>query len=114
MNASALAETMLRWERQRRLLDELEEVIREAVLEIGKTQTVGNVRASFSGGRKAYDYQAGAMMVLDQTDAEAQRVINRYTAPVVDWRAVCQDIGLDSDAIPYQQGNPSVSIKLLE
>ena len=55
MNKSDLAQTMLKWEQVQREADAL-----AAELGIGKTQTVGNVRASYSGGRKSYDYQAAA------------------------------------------------------
>ena len=54
---SALAADMLKWERMRCELDDLEQSIKDAVMQLGKTQTVGNVRASYSGGRKSYDYE---------------------------------------------------------
>jgi hypothetical protein len=54
MNASELAQAMLLWEQKRRELDMLEAEIKAAVLAIGKTQTVGSVRASYSAGRKSY------------------------------------------------------------
>lgn len=46
MDASELAAKMLQWEEVKRSLDALTEEIQAAVLAIGKTQTVGNVRAS--------------------------------------------------------------------
>ena len=52
MDASELAAKMLQWEEVKRSLDALTEEIQAAVLAIGKTQTVGNVRASFAAGRK--------------------------------------------------------------
>ena len=55
MNASELAIAMLNWEQKKNELDALELVIKAAVLEMGNTQTVGNVRATYSGGRKSYD-----------------------------------------------------------
>jgi len=117
MNASALAEMMLRWEKQRRLLDELEEAITEGVMELGKTQTVGNVRASYSAGRKSYDYQAGALSVIVLDTPGSQNLIGRFTSPSVDWRGVCAELERDGefgpDGIPFRQSGPSVSIKLL-
>jgi len=109
MDASALAMDMLKWERKRRELDELEQAIKDAVLQLKQTQTVGNVRASFSKGRKTYDYQAAAdghPMVSDAT-------IALFTTPKVDWRGICKHAGID-DGIPVKsESPPSVSLKLL-
>ena len=55
MNASELANKMLAWECLKMDLDRLGADIEKAVLEIGKTQTVGNVCAPYSAGRKKYD-----------------------------------------------------------
>ena len=106
-NLSALAADMLKWERLRRELDELEWAIKDTVLQLGKTQTVGNVRATFSKGRKSYYYQAAAEghpMVSDTT-------LSLFTKPIIDWRGVCNHVGIDD--IPFSEGEPSVSLKIL-
>jgi hypothetical protein len=107
MNASELAQKMLEWEQIKRQLDTIGNEIEAAVLEIGKTQTVGNVRATFSNGRKTYDYQAAAdghPMVSDATKS-------LFSKTVIDWQAICQHVGIKK--VPFTQGEPSVSIKLL-
>ena len=58
MNATELATKMLEWETTQRSADMLRAEIEAAVLVVGKTQTVGNVRATFSAGRRTFDYRA--------------------------------------------------------
>ena len=106
MDMSYLAKKMLEWEQARRMCDELEAAIRDSVLQLGKTQTVGNVKATYSKGRKRYDYfQAGGAaspgIVLECTTTPA---------PKTDWRAVCKAAGITE--IPFTQSDPSVSVKL--
>lgn len=110
MNASELAKLMLLWEVKRRELDDIETAVKQAVLEIGKSQTVGNVRAIFSKGRKTYDYEGAAKSQPDQELLE--EIIGLFTAPEVDWKRVCNAVGIED--IPFAQGEPSVSIKLVE
>ena len=56
MNASELALMLLAWEQKKQELDLMEAEIETAVLEIGETQTVGNVRASYRKGRRVLDW----------------------------------------------------------
>ena len=109
MDASELAKMMLDWEKMRRRLDELEEAIRDSVLEIGTTQTVGNVRATYSKGRKSYNYREAA----DGHPMVSEATIGLFTksTPRTDWRGICKHAGIDD--VPYTQGDPSVSVKLL-
>jgi hypothetical protein len=107
MNASALATKMLEWEQKRLELDALEADIKAAVIELGKTQTVGNVRASYNKERKSYDYRGAAeghMMVGDATVA-------LFTTPKIDWRGICKHVGIEE--VPFTQSSPSVTVKLL-
>jgi hypothetical protein len=109
MEASELASKMLEWERKKRELDALEDEIVQAVLAVGKTQTVGNVRATYSGGRKSYDYQAAAdghPMVSDATVELFTVVTSR-----VDWKKICEHAGIDD--VPFTQSEPSVTLKML-
>jgi len=109
MNASELAKQMLLWEQKRRELDDLEASIKTMVLEVGKTQTVGNVRASYRKGAKRYDYKA-ACDDYELTDEE----IETFSTVQIDWRRVATELrGLSKDELPYSQSDPSVSIKLL-
>jgi hypothetical protein len=107
MNASELAQKMLAWEDARKSLDALEDEIKAAVLAIGKTQTVGNVTASYTNGRRTFDYETPAKI------APAE-VVAAYTKTVVttDWRAICKDIG--AEPLVVAEGTPSVTVKLKE
>lgn len=106
IDMSNLALMMLRWEKQRRALDELEAAIKDTVLVLERTQTVGNVRASYSAGRRSFDYETPG------ADA-SQEIINGCTTTVVsiDWRAVCKEAGIEP--VVTGQAPPSVSLKLL-
>ena len=52
-----LARFLLRWETERTALDVLEREIKDLVLMLGETQTVGYVSAKYSKGRTTYDYE---------------------------------------------------------
>lgn len=110
MEASELAGKMLEWERKRRELDALEDEIIGAVLAVGKTQTVGNVRASYSGGRKTYNYEEAA----HDHPMVGEATIALFTSTVVkiDWRGICKHAGIDD--VPFIKSDPSVSLKLLD
>ena len=105
MNPSQLAQALLSWETKRKELDALEEQIKAAVLALGKTQTVGNVRASYSNGRTSYDYETPGRLHGDPG------IIEAHTEPVTNWRKVCQEQGIP--AIVIGRSDPSVSVKLL-
>lgn len=108
LDSRELALAMLEWEQKRAELDELEAAIKATVLELGTTQTVGNVRASYNSGRKTYDYESAARECVDED------VIAEYTDIVTvkktDWRKLCLEAKIDA---PYKEGTPSVSLKLL-
>jgi len=106
MNASELAAKLLQWEALKRQLDELELSIEADVIHIGKSQTVGNVRAAYSAGRKTYDYQGAAIA----HDLISDDVVAPFAKTVVDWKAVCEQ---HSVVVPFTQGDPSVTIKLI-
>jgi len=112
MDATELARKMLEWERTKRALDLLDKEIQAAVLEIGKTQTVGNIRASYSAGRKNYYYQATA----DGHPWVSKATISLFTTIIpqtetIDWRGICQHVGIED--ISFMQSEPSVTVKLL-
>lgn len=109
MDASELAQAMLRWEQAKAELDKIETEIKSVVFVLGKTQTVGNVKATYSKGRKTYRYEEAAhdhMMVSDVTLA-----MFSTTETKVDWRKLCKHVGIDD--VPFTQGGPSVSVKLV-
>lgn len=111
VDAYVLARLMLRWRAQREKLDQTEEEIKALVLKAGKTQTVGGVRATFSKGRRTYDYESAAEGAgLD--NETWNRLVVAHTKPVTDWRALCE--AAEIKEIPCVQASPSVSVKLLK
>lgn len=105
MNATELAEKMIAWGKARQALDALEAEIKTEVLELGETQKVGSVRASYSGGRKTYDYENAGK-------SADQAWIDVCTTPKTDWARVCKLAEIPD--IPFTQTEPTVTIKLEE
>ena len=107
MDKNKLAEAMLEWGRKRAELDLLTAEIETAVLELGVTQNVGNVRASYSGGRKQYNYEAAGCNAPEEIIMG-----NTITQTVIstDWRTVCQVAGIRD--VPFTQSKPSVTVKV--
>lgn len=105
MNAPELAKAMLEWGDAKLRLSEMEAEIKSAVLELGKTQTVGNVRASYSRGRKSYRYQESV---------EREQLTDEELAPFqsikTDYRAACKALNIETECT---QGDPSVKVKLI-
>ena len=109
---SELAARMLEWEETQRKADALKTVIETEVLALGKTQNVGNVRASYSGGRKSYDYRAAVLTYAEPDDGDLEPYTTIIPATVkVDYRAACAGLGIED--VPFTQSEPSVSVKLL-
>ena len=109
---SALARDMLKWEAMRRHMDDLEASIKDTVMQIEKTQTVGNVRATYSNGRKSYDYKQAVAAYRDSLEVGlVAKHTETVTITTTDYRAICKEAELDD--IPYTEGKPSVSLKLM-
>lgn len=105
MNANELAKKMLEWGEKNSELLAIEAEIEKAVLEIGKTYTVGNIRATYSAGRETRDYDA----VKDQVPAE---VAEKYSTVSVSWAKACEELGIEAPI--KSKGNPTVTVKLLK
>lgn len=110
MDNSELALKMLEWEKARKSLDALEKEIESAVLVLGKTQTVGNVRATFTNGRKTYDYETAAR--AHPMFSEATRLLFTKMVETVDWKGACEHIGIDEVPV-LKQSEPSVTVKMI-
>ena len=108
MNASELALLMLTWEEKRKELDKIEDQIKTAVMELGKTQTVGNVRATYSKGKGEYDYQR-ALLDRGLTDEN----LSDYAKITYDYRKAVMDMGIEIEPY-YTPGKPHVSVKLID
>ena len=138
MDASTLASLMLDYEAAQRKADALRTEIEAAVLEIGKTQTVGNVRATFSAGRRTFDYRAaidaaeaagqlepGSLGQWEVDDIDYFEAVQAaiqdgifdsgylipYTTTRVDYTAAAKALGLEAPVL--EQKPASVTVKLL-
>ena len=138
MDNSQLAALMLQWEQVQRQADALRAQIEAAVLSLGKTQTVGNVRATFSAGRRTFDYQAAVMAAQDAGqlkpgDMEPWEILDidyfsavesavaggllpgeyldAYTTVKTDYAGAAKALNLDAPVI--DQKPASVTVKLL-
>lgn len=137
MDNSQIAALMLEWEATQRKADELAAQIKAAVLAISKTQVVGNVRATFSAGRRTFDYRAAveAAEAAGQLEPgslapwESEKVdwfevvqgaiqdgildsgyLTPYTETVIDYAAAAKALGLEAPV--SSQAEPSVTLKL--
>jgi len=108
--AKRLAADLFEWGELAEKMARLEERIKPQVLELGKTQTVGNVRATFSQGRRAYDYR-GAFYNHFAGKPLPRDLMAEYEQPNYDWKALCENQEITN--ISWAQSPPSVKIKLL-
>ena len=107
MDLSGLARKMLQAETLHDELAVLETAIKDAVLQLGHTQKSGNVRATYSAGRKRFDYR-GAATDHPLVDEEVIDLFSS-TAITTDWRGICKHAGIED--VPFTQPSPSVTIK---
>ena len=109
LDKSNLATALLQWESKKRELAELEKEIKDIVLQLGESQTAGNVKATYSQGRKKYNYQEAA----DGHPMVESATIKLFTsAPKArtNWRKICAHVGIYD--IPFEQDEPSVTLKI--
>lgn len=60
--------------------------------------------ARYNPGRRTFDYES--------VGASADpALITKHTSEVVDWKSVVEEAGIAQEAIPYKQGEPSVTFK---
>ena len=114
MDMSDLAARMLEWEETQRKSNALKAIIEAEVLALGRTQNVGNVRASYSGGRKSYNYE-GAISAMGEAGVLEAGALEPYTTTIpatwrTDYRAACKGLGVED--VPFTQSAPSVTLKL--
>ncbi len=106
MDARELAIAMLEWEQLMREINAVAVQIKVAVLELRKTQKVGYTHASYSEGRKNYNYQKAAQDVSPST-IRAHTTTKEY----IDWPGICK--AEEITEIPFTQSAPKVTLKLL-
>jgi hypothetical protein len=115
-----LAQMMLEWETKRRELEDLENKIVAIVLDHGNTVTVGNIRATYSKGRRELDYRAPVESAA-LTDPIAQALIEKYTETIegqwvpsttkTDWKSAAKEHGIEP--VVLGQKDPTVKVKVI-
>jgi hypothetical protein len=105
MTATNLAQKMLK--RQELILQakELEQEISQAVLTLEKTQTVGDVRATYSKPRITYDYEAAV-----KAEGLSETQLKCYQKISYDYKRACEEYCIKN--IPYKTGQAKVTLKL--
>jgi hypothetical protein len=113
MNAQELEKLLMEWGVARRALEELEQQIKDEVLMRGKTFSTHAVTASYSGGRRRFDW-------LESGKQAPIEIMVRHTTqpprppvpdPVTDWKAVCKEAGIEPT---FTKSAPSVKIKVVK
>lgn len=105
MDKSQLTTKMLEWETKKKELDALEVEIKNEILHMEESFDAGNVHASFSGGRRTFDYKSVG-------EKAPQQIIAECTSTIIstDWKTVCEKAQIMD--IPFTMGNPSVNLKI--
>ena len=117
MTPTELAKKMLEWQEAQAKADLLKMDIEQAVLAIRKTQTVGNVRATYSAGRKSYAYDEAfgeALGKAGDLTMEALHLLairDEHRKVIYDYRAICEAAGIKD--VPFTQSAPSVALKIV-
>ena len=106
MNATELAQAMLQWQELMEQADNIEREIVQAVLELQKTQTVGNVRATYNKPRKTYDYQAAC-----EKEQLTETQLAPYAKTSIDYKKACTEFLIKD--VPFTESSAKVTLKLL-
>ena len=109
MNMSEFAKKALEWEELTRKANAIAEELQTATTELGKTQTIGNVRISYSKGRGKYDYEQ-AWVNNGFNHPEVELKVTR----VYDYTAACKEAELNMEDYYRVVSGPSATIKLLD
>jgi len=104
---------MLEWQEAQAHADLLKMEIETAVLALGKTQSAGNVRATYSAGRKSYNYQAGFEEAVNA--GLDPRALDPFITVIpettrIDYTTACKTLEI---APPFTQSAPAVSLKII-
>jgi len=105
LSGDELADSMKEWYALQLRVDELRKLIVKSTLMDGRTQKAGMVTAAYSEGSKSYNYRQAGL------DASPE-IIAKHTVPETNWRYVCESAGITKDKIPYDQGEPKVSLRV--
>lgn len=109
VNKRALARDLMTWAAMKERLDELEAAIKDTVLQLGETFTVGDVRATFNSGRKTYNYE-GAIASYSRTHSIGD-LRDKYAKLTYDYKGMCDELGIVT--FDWTQSDPSVTLKII-
>lgn len=84
LSATQIAQLILDWGQKKKELDRLEAQIQEACLPLARTQTVGDVRASYRKESVAQDWKTAWNTARDNAPVPAE-----YCKLIPDYRAAC-------------------------
>lgn len=109
MVAGTLQEKMLLWGQLKIQIGDLENQIKDEVLNLKETQKFGRVKATYSEGRGSYAYDLVAKELNPSPD-----IIKEFTSESTDWRKVCGKIGIPEEVKKkfFISGDPYVSLKI--
>ena len=100
-----LIEKMLEWKKLQLAANELKTEIEAEVFEIGKTQTVGDIRVTYSKPSRSFLYEDAVK------DSGLDYDTSEYETVKVNWRKMAKDLNLEVD---YAQKSPAkATLKLL-
>ena len=105
MKSSQLASLMLDWENAQIKADSLAQQIKNEILIMEKSQTVGNVVATYRKGTTSYDYETPA-----RENIQPDILTNQYAKLVYNFREAC--LANNIEPLVIGVGDPSVSLKL--
>ena len=112
MDSKELAQKMLAWGELQEQAAELEAEIKAAVLEIGKTQNVGNVRATYSNPRKTYQSWEQAVLEKETENNGFPYADYEVKTVTVDWQKLATDYKIERKAWVDETAKPSVTLKI--
>lgn len=112
MTTMQLTELMLEYQKKMMELRDMENIIKQAVLQRGETFVVADVRATYSGGRKTYDYEKACIQAIEAMGEAGERMLNARTEvrKETNWRRLAEDLGIEQDDVPFIDRGPLVMI----
>ena len=112
MNARELDQAMLDYQVAAEALAVLGDKIMAAVMELKLTHKIGSLTASYSGGRKTYNYAAAWSTWGSESGVNIADYTKTEFDPIVDYNAACKAAGIKQDDVPSVKSKPSVSLKM--
>jgi hypothetical protein len=107
MDKTELTKKMLEWEEKKKELNILEKEIQEEVFLMRETFRAGNIIAKFSKGKKTYDYEAVGQDAPEKLIEENTEVVEK-----INWKAICDAMGINKKIIPFKDGTSSVKLSI--